>query len=201
MGRALIYQIDVHEIRKSTYQITHRNPFIEVSVTGSLRISAKPDLRIYSSVYREALTTNSVTYEFLCLYRIVESIPSRRKRLEREAKRDGKIYSTPIETYPSTKEQALEMLAWIYPATPRGRWDDMSVDSVLAPSARGKTFSRIIDELAPIRDNIAHTLLQRGDELVSFDDPRAIQKIEQWLPVVKCMARVMLKNDFQAELS
>jgi hypothetical protein len=196
-----VYQVDVLELRKGTYQITHRNPFVDVTVAGNLQISASPELRIYSSVYREALTTNSVTYEFLCLYRIVESIPRRRKRLERDAKRDGRTYLAPFEVYPSTKEQALVMLASIYPATPRDRWDDMSVASVLVSAACGKPFLQIVDELAPIRDNIAHTLLQRADELVSLDDPLAIWKVEKWLPVVKCMARVMLKSDFPAELS
>jgi hypothetical protein len=167
----------------------------------SFSISASPELRAYGSVYREALTTNSVTYEFLCLYRIIESIPKRRKRIERDAKRLSMTYIAPVEIYPSTKEETVAMLNSIYPAKPPKRWDDMAPHSVFVPEARGKPFPRIVDELAPIRDNIAHTLMQRADELVTMDDPESIEKVGKWLPVVKCMARLMLKNDFPAELS
>lgn len=152
-------------------------------------------------MYREALTTESITYQFSCLFRIIESIPKRRKKLEREAKRRGKPYTPPNEVYPVTRQEALELLNSLYPAKPPKGWDDAALDSVLVPEAQGKPFTEIIDYLTPVRDNIAHTLVQRADELVSIDDPSAIQKIEKWLPVVKCIARSMLKNDFPTELA
>lgn len=191
-----IYQADVKQLSKGTVQITHRNPFLEVNVAGQVLITAGPEHRTYASVYREGLTNESPIYQFLCFYRIIESIHKRRKRLEREAKRNRTIYTPPDEIYPSTKEEGRNLLNSIYPAKPPNGWDDLALNSILVSEALGQSFADITDLLAPIRDNIAHTLLQRFEELVTSDDPLAINKIERWLPAVKSMARVMIKNDF-----
>lgn len=196
----VVYQIDAVELRRGTRLITHRNPCLEVEVRGKFGFAVDPELRAYASVYREALTTESITYQFLCLFRIIESLPKRRKTLEREAKRTGRSYTPPDEIYPSTREEALGLLNSLYPARPPKGWDDAALDSVLVSEARGKRFTEIIASLVPVRDNIAHTLVQRADELVSIDDPSAIRKVEKWLPVVKSMARAMLNSDFPTEL-
>jgi hypothetical protein len=68
--------------------------------------------------------------------------------------------------------------------------------------ARGRKFRVIIEEeLKGIRDNIAHSLLQREAEMVLMDDHLSQEKVEKWLPPIKCIARAMLKNDFSAALS
>ena len=84
-----IYQADTKELRKGTVLWTHRNPFLEVRVTAGMHLTAEPELRTYASVYREALTTESLPYQFLCFYRVVESLKARRKRLARDATRRG----------------------------------------------------------------------------------------------------------------
>jgi hypothetical protein len=78
----------------------------------------------------------------------------------------------------------------------------MTVQCILAPEARGRKFRVIVEEqLKDIRDNIAHTLLQREGEIVLIDDHLSQDKVEKWLPPIKCIARAMLKNDFGAALS
>jgi hypothetical protein len=49
----------------------------------------------YASLYREALNTNSPPYRFLCLFKIIEGILTRRSRLANEAVKTGQKPSSP----------------------------------------------------------------------------------------------------------
>ncbi len=197
----VVYQVDAHEIKTGTRSFTNRNAFLEVTLSGSFNVTANPELRTYCSVYREALITESITYQFLCFYRLIESVEARRTRLERDARRSGSVYTPPTEIYPSTAAEAVTWLDSIFPVR-LGKWDDLTLNSILIPEACGKTFGAIADgEPKSLRDNIAHTLLQRAGELVSMDDPLAREKVEKWLPPIKCIARTMLKNDFPTDLA
>lgn len=197
-----IYQADTKELRKGTVLWTHRNPFLEVRVTAGMHLTAEPELRTYASVYREALTTESLPYQFLCFYRVVESLKARRKRLARDATRRGVANADPpAEIYPENRREAVALLDSVFPAKPPNGWDDMALASVLVAEALGKPFYTIADILRPIRDNIAHSLLQNAEELISMDDPFAREKVEKWLPVLKCVVRTMLKHDFERQLA
>jgi hypothetical protein len=106
----------------------------------------------------------------------------------------------PVEIYPRTEADAIEFLNWIFLVKPTS-WDALTLESVLIPEAVGKTFPVIIDsELKPIRDGIAHALLQRAEELISMDDHLARSKLQTWLLPIKCIARAMLKNEFGDQL-
>jgi hypothetical protein len=106
-----------------------------------------------------------------------------------------------VEIYPRTRVEGIDFLNLVFPVKP-SQWDPMTLDSILVPAALGKTFQVIIEnELKPIRDNIAHTLLQRAEELISMDDQFSRAKVETWLPPIKCIARAMLKNDFHEMLT
>ena len=197
----VICQVDVTEIRRGTRQITNKNPFTEVAIKGVLGSPITKELMTYGAVYREALTSESTMYQFLCYYRIIESIQARRKRLERELVKQGKTYSIPVEVYPYTKLEVIRWLNDIFPVKP-SKWDEMTVQCILAPEARGRKYRVIVEEqLKDIRDNIAHTLLQREGEIVLIDDHLSQEKVEKWLAPIKCIARAMLKNDFGAALS
>jgi len=195
-----VCQIDVKELRKGTLQMSHRNPFQEISLKGQFEFALNPDLRVYGSIYREALITESIDYQFLCFFRLIESVRARRVRLAREAKRQGGQHKKPRETYPRTRAEAEVFLNLILPVR-TSKSDQLVLDAILVPEALGKEFSVIIETyLKPIRDNIGHTLLQRAEELVSIDDHRSRQRVEKWLPPTKCIARAMMKSDFAADL-
>jgi hypothetical protein len=197
----VIYQVDVTEIRRGTRQITNRNPFSEVAINGIVGFPITKELMTYGAVYREALTSESTTYQFLCYYRLIESMQARRKRLERDFLKQGKKYVIPVEVYPYTQLEAITWLNAIFPVKP-AQWDEMTIQCILVPEARGRKFRVIVEEeLKGIRDNIAHTLLQREAEMVLMDDHLSQEKVEKWLPPIKCIARAMLKNDFGAALS
>ena len=197
----IIYQVDVTERRRGTRQIMNRNPFREVAINGVFGFPITKELMTYGAVYREALTSESTTYQFLCYYRLIESIQARRKRLERDFLKQGKKYLIPVEVYPYTQLEAIRWLNAIFPVKPT-QWDEMTIQCILVPEARGREFRVIVEEeLKGIRDNIAHTLLQREAEMVLMDDLLSQEKVEKWLPPIKCIARAMLKNDFGAALS
>jgi Methylamine utilization protein MauJ len=190
-----IYQVDVHEIRRGTRGFSHRNPFLEVAIKGTFTAAMDQESRTYAAIYREAITTESMTYQFLCFYRLIESVQARRTRLERAARGEGVLYKTPIEVYPKTRDEAANLLSSLFPSMPS--WHEMALDAILVPDAVGKAFGVIKrDHLKPVRDNIAHTLLQRAEELISMDDPLAQQKVGLWLPAIKCIALAMIKTEF-----
>lgn len=195
----VLYQTDVKELRTGVLQITNRNPFSEVSIRGLFQIDLPADLRPYGAIYREAITTESAPYQFLCFFRLIESIRARRTRISRDASQ-RQPHSMPVEIYPRTEADAIEFLNWIFLVKPTS-WDALTLESVLIPEAVGKTFPVIIDsELKPIRDGIAHALLQRAEELISMDDHLARSKLQTWLLPIKCIARAMLKNEFGDQL-
>ena len=84
----------------------------------------------------------------------------------------------------------------IFPVRPP-KWDDMTVSSILLPKAKGKTFSYIIENVfSDLRHGIAHAFFEAGELTVSIDDQVKLEVIHRWLPVARCMARRMLKNEF-----
>jgi hypothetical protein len=64
----VIYQVDVVECRRGTRQITNKNPFNEVAIKGLFQFPITKELMTYGAVYREALTSESARYQFLCYY-------------------------------------------------------------------------------------------------------------------------------------
>ena len=154
------------------------------------------EFRGYAALYREALNTNSPSFEFLCLFKIIESLRGRRKRLEREARRNNAQYTSPVEAFPSSTaeiKQWLETLFYI-----RREFDLSTFEAAVPPDFRGRAAADVIENvLNPLRVNIAHALLPEDGELpVSPDDLLDTHKVTRVLLVTKCLVRRMLKNDF-----
>jgi hypothetical protein len=95
----VLYQTVVKELGTGVLQITNRNPFSEVFIRGLFQINLPADLRPYGAIYREAITTESTPYQFLCFFRLIESIRARRIRLSRKV-RQRRPNSMPVEIYP-----------------------------------------------------------------------------------------------------
>jgi len=61
----------------------------------------------------------------------------------------------------------------------------------------GKKIYYVVDnELDPIRNRIAHTVLRSGEPNLSIDDGLDIALVNEWLPLTKCIARFLLKSAF-----
>jgi hypothetical protein len=64
----------------------------------------------------------------------------------------------------------------------------------------GKKVANVFERnLQPIRVRIAHAVLQSGELVQSPDEPEEEREIIKWLPLTKCIARRLLKNEFPLE--
>ena len=149
--------------------------------------------------FREALNSNSHVYRFLCFFKIIEGILNRRARLGVKAKKTGASFSRPAEVLPSKPEEYVPWLNAIFPV--RGEWDAMALDSIFRKGVIGRKIKYVIDnELYPLRVEIAHALFsESGEPTLYADELLHVERVNKWLPLTKCIARRMLKNEFPGE--
>lgn len=160
-----------------------------------------PEFQYYASLYRDALCTNSALYQFLCLYKIVDAVAARRSRASRvEGSTDRPKPSDQLEIVPANESSFKPWMNAIFPTAVRLAWSLMHFDSICRPEARGKEFSALSDAyLRPIRNRIAHSLIGSGELGYSIDNASDLQRVFHWLPLLKCMVRRLLKNEFPNE--
>ncbi len=194
-----IYQVDIKEVRTGTVRMTFMPPFLETPFAVMPHGQMPADFRGYASMYRESLSSNSPVYQFLCHFKIIESIRVRRARLGEEARKFGRPFVQPQEVFPNDAESLRAWLDTIFALRPP-TWDDMTVDSLLLPEIAGRRFGAIFESfLQPLRVEIAHALFELGELKASFDDGFTNERVNRWLPVIKCIARRMLRNEFPKE--
>jgi SEC-C motif len=194
-----IVQRETMEVATCNIQTTIVPPYLEAPFAVAPTDNTSNEYRGYVSLYREALSSSSTVYRFLCFYKIIEGLRARRKRLERAAYRSGASYSPPVEVFPATPGEVVNWLSALFPV--HREWDAMSIESAVPPDVRGRDVQEFATStLRHLRDNIAHALTEASGELtVSADELLDIQQVHRWLPVTKCIVRRMLKNDFPAE--
>jgi hypothetical protein len=193
-----IAQIDSTEIATGNARTSIVNPYLQAAwaVPGTGTMSE--EFRRYASLYREALSSNSSAYQFLCFFKMIEAIMARRGRLNAEARREGRAPRRSIERLPSDLASREVWLRAIFYGRPD--WDPMSLDEIFPPDVLGKKMSRIVDsELRPLRVKIAHAILDSGEPTLMADEGLDLEKITKWLPLTKCVVRRMLKDEFPAE--
>ncbi len=192
-----IYQTDVREVSTGGTRMTFTPPYPVASLALIPSGELPPELMGYASVYREALLSNSPLYQFLCYFKIIESIRSRRARLASERRAAGVSLTQPFEKIPVDEATLRPWLKAIFPVRP-AVWDKMTIESILLPEATGKAFTYVSDSvLAGLRNNIAHALFEGTELAISIDDQVKMEAIHRWLPIAKCMTRRMLKNEFR----
>ena len=196
-----IAQIETKDLSTESCHVTITVPYFDVPMIVAPQSRTEPDFRGIASLYREALNSNSPVYQFLCLFKIIEALRARRKKIQRAAKATGTAY-TPVapEFFPATHREIrvwLEALFYVRP-----EWSLVALDSAVPSEVRGKSFDEVVANLLkPLRDNIAHALFEdTGLELtISYDDLPDTRKIAKFVPLVKCIVRRMMKTDFHAE--
>ncbi len=195
-----IAQIETKDLFTENCHVTFTVPFPDVPMVVAPVSKTLPDFRGVASLYREALNANSPVYQFLCLFKIIEALKIRRKKLHRDAKRGGAAYKSPTEILPTSYGEIRIWLDALFYARPA--WDLTALDSAVPREVRAKTFDEVITEsLNPLRVNVAHALFEdAGRELtISYDDLLDTRKIAKLIPLTKCIVRRMLKTDFPAE--
>jgi hypothetical protein len=154
----------------------------------------------YASIYREGLNTNSAFYRFLCFYKIIESLITRRSRMAGARRAAGQDPRCAYETIPQEHEGILALLNRLYPW--RQTWDKMAIGQYFPNEVLGQRVTAIRDRhLRPLRLGIAHALLDQGEITVILDKMEYIQTVNKWLPLSRLCARWMLLTDFPHECS
>jgi hypothetical protein len=190
---------ETKELSNGSIQISFVSPYLEAPMAINATANFMPEFRSYAALYREALNTKSPVFEFLCLFKIIESLRGRRTRLSRAAKKNNQPFILPSEVLPRTNVEIkvwLEALFYI-----RREFDLSTFDSAVPADLRGRTVNDVFDDvLNPLRVKVAHALFGTGGELpLSSDDLLHTHAVTQRLLVTKCIVRRMLKNDFPSD--
>jgi hypothetical protein len=204
-----VFQVDVVELASNARMIASTNPYPEMTFAGPPGLDKDEDLAALVSIYREALTSSSLTYQFLCFYKIAEALKARRDRLAKAARRRGEKVTRVVEVVPADAADFEAWLGAIFPApAPRNEpFRAMYYETYLPLKSRGKSFDELLGlgsgadgVLKGIRDRIAHGLVsaERGQPfvLLNLDDRLFHREIHGWLPLMKVITRRMLKTDF-----
>jgi len=194
-----VYQVDTVEVTTGNTQMSITTPYWEAPFAVTPTAQLMPEFRGYAGLYREALGSSSTVYRFLCFFKIIEGIRSRRERIAREAIAAGREVPRYQERFPATEEEIPVWLNAIFPV--RRTWDGMALNAAVPPEVRGRRFGAVIDgTLRPLRVDIAHALSEESGELtLSVDELLHIQNVNNWITPAKCVTRRMLKNEFPAE--
>jgi hypothetical protein len=194
----MIYQSEVTELKTGNMFMSIVSPYLEAPVPMAAEATTTPEFRVCASYYREALNSNTPVFQFLCYFKIAESILNRRKCRAKEARKDGQSPSSKAEIVPSESSNFVQWLNEIFVVAPE--WDKLKLDSIFLPEVLGRKFTYVIETyLRPLRTKIAHAVLDTGVPAISADDDMHIAEIYKWLPLTKCMVRHMLRHDFPNE--
>jgi len=194
-----IFQIRATHLESGNVNLQWTSPAWEAPLILGGHPALGKEYRSYISVYREALSSNSPIYRFLCFYKIVEAIRARRKRLEREAKRSNATYTKPQEHLPTDARAAKAWLSGLFAIDIP--WDDIMIAALVSPEVGwGASFEDVIEKrLKPIRTQIAHLISDVSEIPLSADELVDTHKVADALPLLRCVTRRMLKSEFPRE--
>ena len=195
-----IWRTQVTSLETRAQKISVVNPYLSMPMALVDEGTMSPAYRGLISLYREALESRSPVYQFLCFFKIAEGIRNLRDRFAADARNQGGQPPTrPAHRVP--KEMA-EDEGWLSAIYPGGRkWDAMSLDSIFVVEARGRKLNDLVDkELTDLRVDVAHALSEgSGDIALVADEALHMVNVNKWLPLMKCIVRRWLKDDFQGE--
>jgi hypothetical protein len=193
-----IETIQVTDLKTHVSSLRVVTPHFEMNIAGGQPPPLPDEFCQYASIYREGLNANSAYYRFLCFYKIIESLISKRSREGAAKKAAGQDPRRPYEIIPETPTEILALLKRLYPW--RDTWDDLAISQIFPNEVRGKKGTLIRDQhFRPLRVGIAHALLDKGEITVTLDKMEYVQQVNKWLPLCRILARWMLLNDFPRE--
>ncbi|MGH9496321.1 MAG: methylamine utilization protein MauJ [Candidatus Sulfotelmatobacter sp.] len=196
----IIELVEVTEVATQSRGVSFIAPFrptpMAVAGSGAMKDS---EYEHSMALYREALNSNTEIYRFLCFYKILETSRKRRERLGRKYKGAVKPIRAGEQIPLRTKE---EMGSWMRALFHLNRdWDDATLERIFIAEVLGKKINNIFDtDLRPIRNKIAHGILDSGEFLL-LDKVDDRQRVSKWLPLLRCAARRVMKNDFEDYLN
>jgi hypothetical protein len=190
-----VAQVDATELRTGAASAQLLTPPLQAAFAVEGEPKLESEFLYYAGLYREALNSNSPAYRFLCFYKIIEGLRLRRSRLAKEARTSGREPQRfEFEEVPSEQKASRQWLNAIYGLRD---WSQMMVDQVLPSEIRGRRLGQIIEsKLMPLRNEVAHGILDSGEPGISIDDMFKLERVNLWLPLTRTITRRMLKNSF-----
>lgn len=193
-------QLNIEQTTTQNASMTYTCPYPDVHLTAAgTDLSNIPYIQSLLSLYREGINSNSMNYQYLCWYKIIEGINWKRTE-ELSAQTCAVKASFKLkfsEALPGTKEEMRKVVAEVFPLLdPTGvkdeRWDHVVPDEVL-----GWRFNRIRQErLEEIRNKIAHMLSEPGGDLSLSPDTHSHRtEVTRWISLLRLMARIMIRNE------
>jgi hypothetical protein len=195
-----VWRIQVTSVDTGATQTNIVNPFMEMPFTLAGQGSISAEFGGLIGLYREALENRGVAYQFLCFFKIAEGIRNQRQKGADAARERGQQPPLrPSHRVPRNKAQFRSWLHAIYPG--QREWDEMAFDSVFPEEARGRKLNDLFDrELSDLRVEVAHALSEdSGVVTLDVDDLLHVARVNKWLPLMKCIVRRWLKDDFPDE--
>ena len=191
-----VAQVDTTELRTGAASAQVFTPPLEAAFAVEGEPKLESEFLYYAGLYREALNSNSPAYRFLCLYKIIEGVRLRRNRLAAEARAFGrKPQRFEFEEVPAEPSALQPWLNAIYNLR---EWPQLALDHVLPAEVRGRRFGQIVEsKLMPLRNEVAHGILDSGELGMSIDDMLKLERVNLWLPLTRTISRRMLKNNFR----
>jgi hypothetical protein len=193
-----VAQIDATELRTGAARVQMSAPPLNVGFAVEGEPKLESEFLYYAGLYREALNSNSPVYRFLCLFKIIEGLRVRRSRLAKVARASGREPER-FETEKVPTELAA-LRTWLTAIYGERNWAKIVLDQVAPAEIRGDRFGQIIDaKLTPLRNEVAHGILDTGELGISTDDMLKIEKVNLWLPLTRTISRRMLRNSFPGQ--
>jgi len=206
-----VERVELTEIAFGSKEISVVNPYDEHPLQLEPRTGAlSSTLRAFASYYREGVNSNSPAYSFLCFYKIIEGVRANRRRAarrDRESDRGGRLIVA--EQVPSEPREFAPWLNRLFPARVRP-WDEMALAAVFIPEATGRTVDELVvsaggrrltaGPMRKLRDDMSHSLwVPDGTASLSADEGLHLLRVEHWLPITKCVTRLVLLNEFAGQ--
>jgi len=189
-----IAQMDALQLSTNNSSMTYTCPYTNVVPPGG-ESSNVPYVQSLLSLYREGINSYSPNYQFLCWYKIVEGINSKRED-ETKISKSALPLKYP-ERLEKTAAEQRKRLEEAFPfiklcGTPDAAWDD-----IVPVDVRDWKFNRVREKkLEPLRNRIAHMISEAsGDLSLSPDSRENLREVNKWLSVLRFIARVMIMNE------
>ena len=99
-------------------------------------------------------------------------------------------------------------LEQLFPAR-RRTWDAMSLESIFNDAAKGRTIEELFHEgargevpgpIRALRNEVAHAITTGGIPRLSADEAFYLHRVNEWLPITKCLGRLLLLHEFPGQL-
>lgn len=181
--------ISAYEVIEEETEVIH----INAGVLGNAKIASinadtpgffvTPSYRNLFSAYREGANATNCFYQVLCFYKVVEGVKRIRDVRRKSALDNGLQWRAPEERIPSILQDVP-----VADDTERAQFQ----------SFLGQKFNSVIDSYRELmRNTIAH--LDPLSDSLSADKFEDVSKCMNAIPVIKYLARKMLKNEIAAD--